>query len=317
MFNSDTKIPIIVVVGPTASGKTKLAVKLAKEYDGEVISADSMQIYKGMSIGTAKPTIDEMEGIPHHLIDFVECSQNFSVADFVRLANSAADDIISRGKKIILAGGTGLYVNSFIDNISFDEAETSTEYRKYLQKIAEEKGNEFLLSELMKIDPEYAKNLHANNLGRIIRALELYKITGISMSEQLINSRKIPSRFAPCMIGLNYADRQKLYDRINLRVDIMVQNCLIDEAHEIYNQSQQKTAHQAIGYKELYSYFNGEKQLDEALEMLKMSTRRYAKRQLTWFRRDERINWIYPDLEGSFENIFEKAKIIVEKYSIL
>ncbi len=302
------KQPIIVVLGPTASGKTALAVELAKLYNGEVISADSMQIYKGMDILTAKPTEEEKQGIKHHLMDFLEPETDFSVADYVKLANIAVDDISRRGKIPILTGGTGLYINSLIDNIKFDDTTGDKEYRERLLAIANEKGNRYLWERLLEVDEETALSVHENNISRVIRALEVFEKTGERLSEHKKSSRLEESRFEPAMIGLTFSDRQMLYDRINKRVDAMIDDGLVNEAKEIYYSRNLNTAHQAIGYKELIPYFSGQASLEDCIEKIKMETRRYAKRQLTWFRRDKRINWIEVDKYENIEDILEKVK---------
>ena len=289
------KTPILVTVGPTASGKTALAVKLAKELDGEIISAASMQIYKGMQIATAKPTPEEMQGIPHYLTDFLEPDENFSVAEFVSLANEAADEIIKKGKLPIVCGGTGLYVDSFVYNIKFTDEPSDGSMREELEKKFDEIGAEKMLEELAVFDSEAAKSLTPGNRKRIIRAFEVYLSTGKTITQAKLDSRAKPSRFRPVFIGINYKDRETLYERINLRVDLMLKDGLIDEAKEYFKLSDKCTASQAIGYKELAPYLNGEMPLDEAVENLKKSTRRYAKRQLTWFNRNSDIKWFYPD----------------------
>lgn len=310
------KLPVIVVCGPTASGKTALAVSLAEIFGCEVISCDSMQIYKHMRIATAKPTEEEMRGIRHHLIDFLEPNQEFSVADYVRLASECISDISSRGKIPLICGGTGLYVSSLIDNIGFDYTCSSTEVRNELSKLADEKGGEYLLKLLNEFDPETAQRLHPNNIPRIIRAIEVYKVSGTTMSEAIKRSKR-ESPYEPCMIGITCSDRQKLYDRINLRVDKMLDMGLLAETESVLSDSDLKTSFQAIGYKELAPYFNGEKSLDECIEKLKRETRRYAKRQLTWFRRDDRIHWIYSDLYSEYSEIVNVAARIIRQSGIL
>lgn len=305
-----TNQPLIVICGPTASGKTALSIALAKTIGCEVVSADSMQIYKGMTIATAKPTPEEMDGVPHHLIDFLEPSNSFSVADYVSLAHKAIEDIGNRGMIPLVCGGTGLYINSLVDNITFDESCSSTTLRDELLELSKEKGNGYLLEMLRKFDPESAERFHENNLTRIIRAIEVYKTTGKTISQFNRESKDKGSPYDAVMIGINYRDRQKLYDRINLRVDMMMENGLLDEAKEILS-GDLKTSYQAIGYKELAPYFHGEACLEDCIDKLKMESRRYAKRQLTWFRRDERINWIYADECSSFEEIVAKALEIV------
>ncbi len=292
---SSEKKKLVVVVGPTASGKTALAVKLAQHYGGEVISADSMQIYKGMTIATAKPTPDEMQGIPHHLIDFLEPSESFSVSEYVKLANKAAEDILSRGKLPILCGGTGLYVRSFLENVQFSEEESDPSLREELIKRYKTEGGEKLIEEIRTFDPKTAEKLLPSNSKRIIRAIEIYRLTGVTMSESVKRSKSVPLPYDFMALGITYADRQKLYDRINQRVDIMIKNGLLEEAIEFFASDIGNTAAAAIGYKELKPYLDGEVSFEEAAEHLKMETRRYAKRQLTWFRRDEYIRWIEAD----------------------
>ncbi len=311
------KIPLIVIAGPTASGKTRLAVELAKIYDGEVVSADSMQIYKGMSIATAKPTEEEMQGITHHLIDFLEPEQPFSVADYVKLAGQAIDDIRSRGKFPIICGGTGLYISSLIENIKFDDTGGDVNIRARLEEEARTYGNHVLWERLEQIDSETAKKVHENNLPRVIRALEVYEITGVPLSKHKINSRAEETPYISCIIGIGFEDRQVLYDRINRRVDVMIENGLVDEARNFYENHQPTTAHQAIGYKELIPFFENQAQLDECIDKIKQETRRYAKRQLTWFRRLDGIRWINSDKIGEYKNFLENVQNIIAKSEIM
>ena len=224
------KQPLIVVVGPTASGKTALAVELAKKFNGEIVSADSMQVYKGMSVATAKPTEEEKQGIKHHLIDFLEPCEDFSVADYVTEARKAIKDISERGKIPIVAGGTGLYVHSLIDNIKFDDTCSNTEIRRELYALAKEKGNNYLWQELNRIDPETASKVHENNLSRVVRAIEVFRQTNIPLSEHKLNSRAEETPFDFVIIGLTYSDRNMLYQKIEKRVDVMVRNGMIEEA---------------------------------------------------------------------------------------
>ena len=310
------KIPLVAVVGPTASGKTGLGIAIAKYYGGEVVSADSMQIYRTMDIATAKPTLEEMDGVPHHLIDFWDPDQPFSLAEYIELAKKAIDDIHSRGKLPVLVGGTGLYVNTLLDNITLGESGGDETLRSELLREAEEKGNGYLLAKLHSFDPETAENLHENNLLRIVRAIEVYRLTGTTMSEWVRRSRGQESPYRECIVGLNYKDRQNLYDRINLRVDEMMKAGLLEEAKAVLG-APLETSAQAIGYKELKPYLEGELPLEVCVEKLKQSTRRYAKRQLTWFRRDGRIHWIYPDEEENFTKVFEKSIKIIDKSGIL
>ncbi len=306
------KPSLLVIVGPTASGKTALAVECAKKFDGEIISADSMQIYKGMSIATAKPTEEEMQGIPHYLIDFVDVTSQYSVAQFVTDAEECCRDILSRGKLPILAGGTGLYVDSFVNNIKFSEADGDEALRKRLSDELNAVGAEKMLQRLSALDPEYAAKLHPNNEKRIIRAFEIYTLTGKTPTEAAALSRKEPSRYNCCFVGINYKSRETLYDRINRRVDLMMANGLLEEAKIYYDLPKKSTASQAIGYKELKPYFDGEISLEQAVENLKIGTRHYAKRQLTWFRRNESIKWFYPD-EGTKDEFSEEVFDYVKK----
>lgn len=308
------KPSLLVIVGPTASGKTALAVECAKKFDGEIISADSMQIYKGMNIATAKPTEEEMQGIPHHLIDFVDVTSQYSVAQFVTDAEKCCRDILSRGKLPVLAGGTGLYVDSFVNNIKFSEADGDEALRKKLSDELNSVGAEKMLQRLSRLDPEYAAKLHPNNEKRIIRAFEIYTLTGKTPTEAAALSRTEPSRYNCCFVGINYKNRDILYDRINRRVDLMMENGLLEEAKSYYDLPKKSTASQAIGYKELKPYFDGEISLEQAVENLKIGTRHYAKRQLTWFRRNEDIKWFYPDGEtkdGFTEEVFDYIKKVI------
>lgn len=289
------KIKTLFIVGPTASGKTALSIALAENFGGEIISADSMQIYKGIHIASAAPDESEKNGIPHHLIEFLDLSDEFSVAEYVQAARECIFDINRRGKLPIIVGGTGLYITSLLDNIQFTEEKTDTELRKRLEKQFDDEGAEKMLSLLKEFDPEAANALHPNNRRRIIRAFEVYYLTGKTITEQNRLSKLEPSPLEPLVIGITYRNRELLYERINRRVDIMLENGLLDEAEKTMSHGTSNGAFQAIGHKELYKYLNGEVSLDEATEELKKQTRRYAKRQMTWFGRDNRINWIYAD----------------------
>ena len=313
----EKKQPLIAVVGPTASGKTAVGIELAKEYNGEVVSADSMQIYKGMDIATAKPDEKEMQGIPHHLISELEPASSFSVAEYVKLAQQKIVDISARGKLPILVGGTGLYVSSLIDNINFDNAITDGSVRRKLTEEAEQIGNEAMLERLRKVDPEAAEKIPAANLVRIIRALEVYEVTGIPFSRHKELNRMQDSRYNACMIGLTYKDRNVLYNRINKRVDIMLEKGLIEECRAVYENEKLGTACQAIGYKEFIPYFDGIKPKEECIDKIKQYSRNYAKRQLTWFRRDERIQWVEIEEDTAFSTIIAECKKIVAKTEIL
>ena len=294
------KTKVIAVVGPTASGKTSLAVEIAKAVGGEIISADSMQIYKGMFIATAQPSEEEKQGIPHHLISIIDPSETYSVAQFVSDAKKCIDDIVSRGNVPVIAGGTGLYVDSLLYGIDFGFVPDNSEMRDKLKDRLEKEGAEKLLEELRQIDPETAQTLHVNNAGRILRALEVYYLTGETISEQKRKSREKGSDCDSLYIYIEYADRQKLYDRIEKRVDIMVDTGLLKEAEEFISLGEETTAKQAIGYKELKPYFRSECSLDEALDNLKKETRHYAKRQMTWFRRNENKFTVQPDADNDF-----------------
>ncbi len=290
---SSNKIPVIAVVGPTASGKSEFAVHLAEKYNGEIVSADSIQIYKQMNIGSAKPSEEEMKGIPHYLLGFLDISEEFSVADYVNLARTYIKDIYSRNKLPIICGGTGLYINSLIDNVQFEESNIDKSLREKLNKKAEIEGIESLLAELKEFDAEsYNRLAGTNNVRRIIRAIEIYRTTGITMTEQIKNSKNLPSPYDTKLIGLNFSNRSDLYTRINNRVDKMVEKGLVHEAEEILKMPYSRTSMGAIGYKEFIPYFNGELSLDCCIEKIKINTRHYAKRQITWFKRDERIKWI-------------------------
>lgn len=288
------RIPVIVIVGPTAAGKTALSVALAKRLDGEIISADSMQIYRGMDIATAKPTPEERQGIEHHLMDFLPPEESYSVAAFVRDARAAAEDIVSRGKLPIVAGGTGLYTDALIRNTVFEEEPDHTELRLLLQERLQQEGSAALYAELSAVDPAYAATLDPNNTVRVIRALEIWRLTGETPTARRQRAVSAPSDFDALWIGVGFRNRELLYDRIARRVHAMLDAGLVEEARR-YLSSAGSTAAQAIGYKELAPYLNGETSLEEATERLIRATRRYAKRQLTWFCRNPDIHWILRD----------------------
>ncbi|MBQ8515388.1 MAG: tRNA (adenosine(37)-N6)-dimethylallyltransferase MiaA [Ruminococcus sp.] len=311
------KIPVLAIVGPTASGKTALGISLAQTYNGEVVSADSMQIYKGMSIATAKPTAEEMQGVPHHLIDFLERDTEFSVADYVSLAGRTISDIHSRGRLPIVVGGTGLYVSSLLENIRFSETKQNPELRAELTAFAKEQGTEALHKRLEELDWEAAAEIHPNNLVRVIRALEVCLETGKKFSALKAESRSIPSPYRSCIIGLDYADRNDLYERINLRVDRMVQLGLVEESYAVWRQGEMKTASNAIGYKELVPYFEGRTSLSDCVEEIKLQTRHFAKRQLTWFRRNRQIKWIVLDKTDDLKKNRENCLKIIAKSEVL
>lgn len=303
---------IAAVLGPTASGKTALAVALAQAFDGEVVSADSMQIYEGMDIATAKPTAEEMAGVPHHLIGYVRPDEPYSLGRYLSDAGAAVEGILARGKLPILCGGTGLYLDTFLDNRDIGETGGDPAVRAELSALAAERGGAHLLSLLAECDPEAAASLHPNNLPRIIRALEICRTAGMTMTELQRRSRETRPRYACLRIGLTCRDRQVLYDRINRRVDRMFEQGLLEEARRFLG-ADTGTSAQAIGYKELFPCLRGEISLEEAAEALKQATRRYAKRQLTWFRKDGRIHWIYPDELGS-EGALARAKTLLQSF---
>jgi tRNA dimethylallyltransferase len=310
-------IPLVVIVGPTASGKTRLAVDVALKYNGEVVSADSMQIYRGMNIGTAKPTVQEMRGVPHHMIDIADPTQSFSVADYVAQAKTVIEDIHARGRLPVLAGGTGLYISSLVNNIDFGKTQRDDNLRAQLREKASSEGGQALLDILSTFDPLSAARLHPNNTGRIIRAIEVYMITGSTMTELQKRSRELPAAYNCCKLGLFYDDRSLLYDKINARVDSMLLSGLLLEAEKLLKMpdTAKSTSMQAIGYKELAEYLAGASGLVETVELIKRGTRRYAKRQMTWFRRDEEICRI--DAGGEYENICKQAYKIIDKWSAL
>lgn len=301
------KKKILVIGGPTAVGKTELSIELAKRLNGEIISADSMQIYKHMDIGSAKVSKEEMNGVVHHLIDVVDPSENFSVADYKEQGEKAIKEIIARGKLPIIVGGTGLYINSLTCNMNFTEAEKDEEYRKDLDKLANEHGNNYIHEMLKDIDPISYKEIHANNRKRVIRALEVYKLTGKPFSSYNAGEDFYKSEYDVHYYVLTM-DREKLYERINLRVDIMMEKGLLEECIKLkemgYNSSMQSM--QGIGYKEILYYLEGDVKLQEAINMIKQGSRNYAKRQLTWFRRDPRVTFLDKD-KLSYVEILEKV----------
>ena len=287
---------LFILGGPTAVGKTEISIKLAQKLNGEIISADSMQIYKSMDVGSAKISKEEMRGVPHHLVDIIEPSEDFSVAEFKERAESAIEEITDSKKLPMLVGGTGFYINSLIYNYSFADTNKDEEYREYLTKLAESEGKEYVHSLLKDIDEESYNKLYPNDLKRVIRALEVYKVSGKPMSEFAAEQDILDIPYNVYYFVLNM-DRQKLYSRINSRVDIMMENNLIDEVIKLkemgYNADMQSM--KGIGYKEVLYYLNGEISLNEAVEMIKQGSRNYAKRQLTWFRKDTRVNWVNKD----------------------
>ena len=289
------KPKVIVICGPTASGKTTLSIQLAQKINGEIISSDSMQIYKDMNIGTAKPDQQEMQGIKHYLLDFVEPNQRYSVADYKKDAENAIEDILQKGKVPIIVGGTGLYVDSLIYGIEYPNIEFDENYRKKLEKRAEKEGLEKLYEKAKKIDPQAMKKISSNDQKRILRVLEIYNATGKTKTEQEIESRKNEVKYDYRVFAINM-DREKLYDRINKRVDIMIQKGLIEEVENLlkkYNEF--PTAMQGLGYKEVVEYIQGKVLKEDMIENIKRESRRYAKRQITWFKKNKQTIWIGPN----------------------
>ncbi len=307
-----------IIAGPTASGKTAVAVMLAKRIGGEVVSADSMQIYAGISIGTARPSDEEMQGVPHHLQGFLPLQQKYSVAHYVTDANTVFEGIFHRGVTPILCGGTGLYIQSFMENRRLLPQPTDAAYREYLKAQAEEFGGEYLLEQLSRVDPQTASRLHPNDHHRIIRALEVFHTSGQTISQQNEQSLSNPSPYRGCLFVLGFRDRNRLYERIDRRVDAMLNDGVLDEARQMLELNADATAMQAIGYKELLPFLRGDCSLDDAINKLKMETRRYAKRQMSWFRRmgdaipvyvDEYtdLNDLVDDIENQFSNFCRKG----------
>ena len=302
---------VICICGPTASGKTSLAVELAKKYAAEVVSCDSMQVYRGMDVGTAKPTAAEMDGVPHWLIDVAEPGEDFSVSRYVQLADAAVRDIHSRGKLALICGGTGLYMDGLIKGEEYAPPSRDAQ-REYVEGIAEKKGIEYVYDMLMDADPETAEKLHLSDKKRIIRAMEVFLITGMPLSWHNAQSRLRPPRYDPLWIGLNFRDRSRLYARIDRRVDQMMDQGLEDEVRALLEKGVNPgtTAMQAIGYKEMAAALRGECTVRQAVDQIKQSSRRYAKRQLTWFRRNDKIRWLYVDEE---KDLTQAALRLLEK----
>ncbi len=285
---------VLAIIGPTGCGKTELSVKIAKRTGAEIISSDSMQIYKGMDIGTAKVTKEEMENVPHHMIDILSPSESFSVSDFCKEAKKKAEEIFKKGKPVVLVGGTGLYTDSFIKDIDFsEEGEKDLKLRTQLEDYAKNFGAEALFEKLREIDEKSAQTIHPNNVKRVIRAIEYYTLTGEPISLHNERTKSKPSPYDYVYIGLT-RDREELYERIDKRVDLMMEKGLLGEVMTLYKMglSKDHTSMQALGYKELFWYINGKATLEESVRILKRDSRRYAKRQLTWFGKNPDINWI-------------------------
>lgn len=292
---------IVVICGPTASGKTGLSLLLSKKFNGEIISADSMQVYKNLDVGTAKATKEEQAVAPHHLVDFMQPDEPYNVEIFTRLAKEKINDISARGNLPFIVGGTGLYIESLVNGISFTEQNSDKTVKKQLEMLLEQHGKEYLYQKLTEIDPEYAKSVHPNNAVRVMRALEIFYATGFTMTQQIANSKPLQKPYDALLIAITFKDRDKLYENINRRVDIMVQRDILKEAEYVYkNKDVFVNSAAAIGYKEFFPYFERTQTLYECIETLKTSSRHYAKRQLTWFNRMKDINWIYADGEKDY-----------------
>lgn len=299
MMPEDKPHRAVAIIGATASGKTALSIELCKLFDGEVVGCDSMQIYKGMDIGTAKPSEEEKQGVPHHLIDFLHVEQSYSAADYAEDALGAVTDICSRGKLAVFCGGTGMYLDSAESGRHASLAPSSFEHRERLQRIYEAEGADRIYEMLTDIDPEAAEAIHKNNVKRVIRALEIYYASGVTKTEWDRRSQSYPKKIELIKIGLAFNDRALLYSRIDKRVDIMMEAGLESEARALYEKNNAGiTASQAIGYKELFEYFKGNCTREEAIAGIKTASRNYAKRQMTWFSRYDDVHWIYADKDG-------------------
>ncbi len=304
---------IICIVGPTASGKTRLSVELAKALGAEIVSCDSMQIYKYMDIGTAKPTAAEKQGIVHHMMDFLDPRESYSVSRYVRETDPIVQDILSRGKPVVIVGGTGLYLDSLIAGREFAPFPQSGK-REELTHIAETQGIQVLMEQLRAVDPEAAARIHPSNQKRVIRALEIWLETGKTMTQHDLESKAIPPKYQPLYLGLDYENRQDLYDRIDLRVDVMLEQGLVEEVRNLLAMGipASATGLQAIGYKELIQYLSGQGTLQEAREAIQLGSRRYAKRQRTWFYRNEKINWFSLPKNPDFDAVLARSLALAE-----
>ena len=311
------KTPVIAVVGPTASGKSMVGIEICKHFNGEVISADSMQVYKKINIATAKLSTEEMQGIPHHMINLIEPDEAFNVFQYCTLAHACIKDIANRGKLPVIVGGTGMYINSLLNSTHFPESTIDENVRKTLKMKSQQQGGKILLEELRIIDPQTAAKLHQNDLGRIIRALELYYTTGIPASEHNRFSTRDEPIYSPVYIGLSFLNRQALYQSIDSRTDKMIEKGLLDEAKMLFNLYKTGTALQAIGIKEFFGYFEGKEELSICVEKIKQETRRYAKRQLTWFRRNGEIRWIYIDELNDQSAVIKTVFDLIENSGML
>ncbi len=312
------KQSVVCIVGPTASGKTALSIALAKQYDAEIVSADSMQIYRDLNIGTAKPSVSERDGVVHHMLDVVSPFEDYSVARYVEEAERVISDIHARGKLPIIVGGTGLYIDSLMRGATFAAQVQDENFRVEMEVFAKENGNFALHQKLRAIDPAQADRLHENDVKRVIRALEVYHTTGKLLSEHNAETADLPQKYNACWLGLAYENRQVLYDRIDRRVNMMIEAGLMEELQSVQAQgiSRDATAMQAIGYKELWDVPFGEP-LEIAVERLKQATRRYAKRQLTWFRRNQRIHWLSVDCAENFDSLLLESTSFIQNCDII
>ena len=311
------KKPLIVLTGPTAAGKTGLSIELAKKINGAIISADSMQVYRHMDIGSAKITKEEMDGIPHYLIDVLEPYEEFSVHLFKQMAEKALEEIYAKGMVPIIVGGTGFYIQALLYDIQFTDTDTDTEYREKMEALAEQNGPEWLHDQLREVDPEAAEQIHANNVKRVIRALEYFHQTGQKISEHNAEERQRTSPYCHVYFVLN-RDRAELYHRIDLRVDIMLENGLLDEVKKLKEMgyTRDMVAMKGLGYKEILDHLGGEITLDEAIYRIKRDTRHFAKRQLTWFRRERDVTWV--ELEGrAFDEVLEEMLSLLRNKGVI
>ncbi len=308
---------ILVILGPTASGKTQLAVSLAQQLQGEVVSADSMQIYRGLTIGTAKPTLAQQGGIPHHMIDILDPTESYSVAKYVQEASSIIEKIQSRGNLPIVVGGTGLYIDSLLSGRSFAPFPEDKVLRTQLETGIAQRGGEALLQQLEAVDPETASRLSPNDHRRIIRALEIFKVTGKTQSHFDAISKTLPPRFSSIKLGLNFLQREDLRCRINQRVDQMMQEGLLEEVASYLHLPPETTSMQAIGYKELRGVLTQQLSLEEGIELLKLRSRQYAKRQITWFRRTANVHWHYWEKDPNFQKALQDSTNYLHQYGVL